>query len=211
MATGRFICFEGGEGAGKSSALVHVADHLWQLGHRVVMTREPGGTPEGTALRALLLASDGPAWEPAAEHLLMAAARIQHVQRVIRPAMAEGAIVICDRFVASTLAYQGAGRGLSADFILKVHAQTTGDLWPDLTLVFDVDPAIGLARSRKRLSDTALDEGRFEGVERDFHDRVRQSFLAQAAEAPERHVVIDAGGPQADVLARAIKAIADRL
>lgn len=204
---GLFVVAEGGEGAGKSSALARIAPRLERLGHAIVMTREPGGTPEGSALRSLLLASDRPTWESAAEHLLMAAARVQHVRRVIRPALERGAVVICDRFIGSTVAYQGAGRGLSQEFILQVHAQTTGNIWPDLTLLFDIDPKIGIARSRKRLHETESDEGRFEAVELAFHERVRACYLEQAAANPDQHCVIDASGSQIEVAERALNAV----
>lgn len=207
LARGLFIVAEGGDGAGKSSALACIAAMLQDSRYEVVMTREPGGTPEGIALRSLLLSNDGPAWDPAAEHLLMAAARAQHVRHVIRPAVEEGAIVLCDRFVGSTIAYQGAGRGLSEEFIRLVHSRTTGDMWPDLTLVFDIDPAVGIARSRRRLDDGSVNEGRFEDLDLAFHERVRRSFLDQAAAAPGRHVVIDAARPQDEVAGQAVDSV----
>ncbi len=188
-----FIVFEGGEGAGKTTAMAAVAA---QLGERALVTREPGGTPEGLALRALLLADDAPDWDPTAELLLMVAARVQHVARVIRPALAAGRVVLCDRFVGSTLAYQGAGRGLDSGFILDLHRQAVG-LLPDLTVVLDVDPRVGLLRSERRLAASGQDEGRFEGLDLAFHARVRESFLTQAANL--RSVVIDAAAPAADV------------
>ena len=180
-------------GAGKGSVVASLTAALRAEGHAVLDTREPGGTPEGLHLRALLLAASGTVWEQEAELLLMVAARIQHVRRVIQPALAAGTHVVCDRFVGSTLAYQGAGRGMDPALILDLHRRLVDDTAPDLTVVLDIDPRVGLDRSRRRLAATGLDEGRFEDLALAFHDRVRQSFLAQAAEAPGRSFVIDAG------------------
>ncbi len=189
-----FIVFEGGEGAGKTTAMHAVAA---RLGERALVTREPGGTPEGLALRALLLAGDAPDWDPMAELLLMVAARVQHVTRVIRPALEAGRVVLCDRYVGSTLAYQGAGRGLDERFILELHRQAVG-LLPDLTVLLDVDPRVGLRRSLRRLAAGGQDEGRFESLDMAFHERVRASFLAQAAGT--RSVVIDAAASEEAVI-----------
>ena len=189
---GRFIVIEGGDGAGKGGVVARLASALGDDGCDVLTTREPGGTPEGLQLRGLLLAEAGAVWEQEAELLLMVAARVQHVRRVILPALAAGRHVICDRFVGSTLAYQGGGRGLPEGLIRDLHRQVVDDLWPDLTVLLDVDPLVGLARSRRRLADDAADEGRFEALAVSFHDRVRQSFLAQAVAAPERTAIIDA-------------------
>lgn len=202
--TGTFICLEGVDGGGKSGAVLFLNEALSAAGHDVLVTREPGGTAEGLALRRLLLAEDAFDWLPMAELLLINAGRVQHAQNVIRPAIAGGKIVLCDRFVASTIAYQGAGRGIPQATIREIHHLAVGDLWPDLTVVLDVNPRTGIARSRKRLDDAQVDEGRFEGLDLDFHDRVRQSFLAQAAEHPKAYVVVDAGreveGVHRDVL-----------
>ncbi|MCP4027031.1 MAG: dTMP kinase [Sphingomonas sp.] len=189
---GAFIAVEGVDGSGKSGVARAIVAALQAAGHDVVATREPGGTPQGEALRGLLLAGDDAAWEPRAELLLMTAARVQHAAHVIRPGVAAGRIVVSDRYAGSTLAYQGAGRGMDEALIRGLHATMLDDLWPDLTLVLDLDPAIGLTRSRKRLSDEALDEGRFESLALPFHQRIRASFLAQAAAAPDRHAIIDA-------------------
>lgn len=204
---GRFIAFEGGEGAGKSGAITYVAEQLRQAGHAVVTTHEPGGTPEGQALRALLLSRAGEVWDPAAELLLMTAARVQHVKRVIIPAVGKGAVVLCDRYVGSTLAYQGAGRGLSSDLIADLHHKLVDDVWPDLTIVLDIDPVIGLARSRSRLTEAATDEGRFEALDLEFHRRVRSAFLDQAATSTRPHIVIDTNRPMPKVREEILKAI----
>lgn len=190
--TGRFIVLEGGEGAGKTGAIAFLARELAARGHHVVPTREPGGTPEGKALRALLLAEQGFDWAPEAELLLMNADRVQHLERVVRPALRQGHIVISDRYAGSTIAYQGAGRGLDIERIIDLHRDIQHDFWPDLTIVLDVPPEVGLRRSRRRLADGAIDEGRFEGLDLNFHRRVRQSFLDQAGLMGRHAVVIDA-------------------
>lgn len=206
---GVFLAVEGGDGAGKGGVVAALAAALIAAGHDVLATREPGGTPEGEALRALLVASDGPDWDPRAELLLMTAARIQHVEHVIRPALAAGRIVVCDRWLGSTLAYQGAGRGIPQSDILALHRMMLGDFHPDLVLVIDVDPETGLGRSRNRLVETARDEGRFEAIADDFHARVRDSFRAQAAADPARHRRLDGHPPAATVAAAAITATLD--
>lgn len=194
-SVGKFIVFEGGDGAGKGSALAAVADALATDGHDVLTTREPGGTPEGLELRALLLSAAGAVWDQGSELLLMTAARIQHVKRIIRPAVAAGRIVLCDRFVGSTLAYQGAGRGLPTSVIRDLHTTFVEDVWPDLTVLMDVEARIGIGRSQRRLTQIAVDEGRFEALDLAFHERVRASFLEQAAADADRTIIIDAARP----------------
>jgi len=202
-----FLVLEGGEGSGKTTISAALCSALTESGMDVLATREPGGTPEGTALRALLLAADGYDWDGGAELLLMTAARIQHVKRVIKPALAAGRAVVCDRFVGSTLAYQGAGRGLPLALILDVHARLVGGLQPDLTVCLDIDPRVGLSRSARRLGQGGQDEGRFEALDLAFHQRVRDAFLAQAAADPSRSLVVDAGLPLAEVQAEVIGAV----
>ena len=192
---GRFIVFEGGDGAGKGSALAAVAAALSADGRALLTTREPGGTPEGLDLRALLLSARGSVWDEGSELLLMTAARVQHVRRVIQPALAAGTTVLCDRFVGSTLAYQGGGRGLPGAVIRDLHRVFVDDLWPDLTVLMDVDAATGLGRSRRRLAEAGADEGRFEALDLAFHERVRAAFREQAEAAPDRTIVIDAARP----------------
>ncbi len=200
-----FVALEGGEGSGKTGALAHLGAALGDLPGGVRLTREPGGTAEGEAVRGLLLARGTYDWEARAELLLMAAARAQHVARVIRPAIAAGQVVVSDRYVGSTLAYQGGGRGLPEADIRTLHALSTGDLWPDLTVLLDVDPEIALARGLARLQAAGSREDRFEKLGLAFHQRVRRRFLDQADAAPARHAVIDASRPigqvQADVAA----------
>lgn len=201
------IAIEGVDGSGKSGVARFLAQRLAATGADVLATREPGGTPEGESLRALILAGDDATWDPASELLLMTAARVQHVRRVIRPALDRGQIVVSDRYVGSTIAYQGAGRGISEAFIRDLHVQTVGPVWPDLTVILDLDAVTGLARSRQRLAAAAIDEGRFEGLHLAFHQRIRQSFLDQAALAPASHLVIDASGPADQVQRAALDAV----
>src|SRR5262249_11121850 len=150
-------------------------------------------------------------WTPLAELLLICAARAQHVERVIRPALAEGKVVVCDRYAGSTIAYQGAGRGIPVEQIHELHRIGTGDLWPDLTVILDIDAAKGRGRSLRRLRSESIDEGRFEAPDAAFHERVRRSFLAQAEARPTEHAVIDADRPleqvHADVVQRILAAL----
>lgn len=205
-ARGLFIALEGGDGTGKSGALAHLVADLG-AGDDLLATHEPGATPEGRLLRERLLRRDGLDWTPMAELLLIAADRAQHVERVIRPALDAGRMVITDRYVGSTLAYQGAGRGIPEADIRALHALSTGDLWPDLTVVLDAPPELALRRGLARLAAEASGEDRFEALGLDFARRVRTGFLAQAHAAPARHVVIDATAPLADVQAAVVHAV----
>jgi dTMP kinase len=204
---GRFIVLEGIDGSGKTSALAQLEAALRDDGRDVVATREPGGTAEGAALRQMLLARGSHDWLPMAELLMMTAARVQHVDKLIRPTLARGAVVLCDRFVASTIAYQGGGRGIPVEDVLALHRLAVGDFWPDLTVLLDIDPRAALARSRRRLAAGAIDESRFEDLDLAFHDRVRRSFLGQAAARPAAYRVIDAGQTQAVVAEEVVSAV----
>src|SRR5258707_14304267 len=195
MTRGKFIAFCGGEGAGKSTQIARLARHFEERRQAVLMTREPGGTPEGQHLRKLLLTASAGSWTPLAETLLMVADRAQHIERVIAPALAAGTHVVSDRFVLSTLSYQGAGRGISTALIKELHRQSCFDLWPDLTVIFDIDPAIGLKRSKRRLSRSGSPESRFEELDLEFHQRVRAGFLAEAKASGRDHVVLDPTRP----------------
>jgi dTMP kinase len=206
-ARGLFCVFEGGDGSGKTSVLAQVQAQLAAEGIPALATREPGGTPEGLALRQLLLGDGAYHWTPDAELLLINAARAQHVAKVLAPALAVGGLVLCDRFIGSTLAYQGAGHGIAEERIRALHRYAVGEIWPDLTILLDLDPEQALERSRRRLDAAQSDEGRFEALDLDFHRRVRQSFLEQAARAPQTHVVIDASRPKALVEADALRAL----
>ena len=202
--TGFFVAFEGGEGVGKSTQIGRAAAWLRARGHDVLETREPGGTPLGQELRRLVLDPDGHV-TPRAETLIYAADRAHHVDTMIRPALEAGRVVLTDRYVDSTLAYQGAGRGLLADARV-VTTWATGGLLPDLTVLLDLDPGEGLARAGARSSFDRL-----ESASLAFHEAVRAGFLALAAEAPERYVVLAADAP-AEVLAEQVAAaLAPRL
>lgn len=186
--TGLFITLEGPEGAGKSTNREYLAERLREQGVEVLLTREPGGTPLAERIRELLLA---PSDEPMAvdtELLLVFAARAQHLQQVIRPALAKGSVVLCDRFTDATYAYQGGGRGLSIERIAQLEQFVQGELRPDLTLIFDLPVEVGLARAAAR---GRLD--RFEQEGRGFFEAVRQAYLQRAEQAPQRYRVLDAG------------------
>ncbi len=183
---GFFVAFEGGDGAGKSSQLDHLATWLREIGHEVVLTREPGATELGTKIREVLL--HGEEMDPRAEALLFAADRAHHVSLVVLPALTRGAVVITDRYVDSSVAYQGAGRGFDPDGIAQISRWATGSLLPDLTVVLDVDPAVG--KERRTRSGSAPD--RLEAEDLEFHQRVRHGFLQLAHRAPRRYLVVDA-------------------
>jgi dTMP kinase len=170
-----------------------LANYLKSHGNRVVLTREPGGTPIGDQIRKILLDPANKAIDPAAELLLYAASRAQHLSEVILPALAAGSIVLCDRFSDATLAYQGYGRGLDRKMIRELDRIVTAGMRPDLTLLLDIDAAAGLARARGRNNSRGLEaEARFENEEIAFHERVRQGYLALAKQEPERIRVVDA-------------------
>lgn len=199
---GLFIAFEGGEGVGKSTQIARAAAWLRQAGREVVQTREPGGTPLGGELRRIVLDPAGQV-SPRAEALLYAADRAQHVQAVIRPALAAGHVVLTDRYVDSTLAYQGAGRGLSVEQARVITDWATNGLLPDLTVLLDLDPRVGLARASARSAPDRLEAAAIE-----FHETVRAGFLALAAEHPDRYLVLDAALPADDLAARIRSALA---
>lgn len=187
---GLFISFEGPEGGGKSTQIRRLAAHLSDKSYDVVVTREPGGTPLGESVRELLLGKRHSAMLPETEALLNSAARAQHVAEVIRPALEQGKIVLCDRYLDSTLAYQGAGRGLNVNDLIKLQSFATHDLWPDLTLLLDVPVETGMAR--RVGSGEPLN--RFDADSRAFHERVRAYFLTVASVDPVRWRLIDAQG-----------------
>lgn len=194
--TGLFITLEGPEGAGKSTNRDYLAERLRERGIDVLLTREPGGTPLAERIRELLLAPSGEPMAADAELLLVFAARAQHLQQVIRPALARGAVVLCDRFTDATYAYQGGGRGLPVERIALLENFVQGELRPDLTLIFDLPVEVGLARAAAR---GRLD--RFEQEGRGFFEAVRQAYLQRAEQAPQRYRVLDAGQPLAKVQA----------
>lgn len=196
MSLGFFITFEGGEGAGKSTQIKRLRDTLVGKGYNVVQTREPGGTPEAEKVRDLLVQRDGGEWSAREECLLLYAARAGHVERVIRPALQSGSIVLCDRFSDSTLVYQGYGRGLDLSFIRSLDYLVLDGLKPDLTFVMDIDPTMGLGRSEKRLASAASSkeshEDRFERLDFSFHKRLRDGFLSLAESESNRCILVDA-------------------
>ncbi len=192
---GLFVCFEGPEGAGKTTQARWLADDLRAAGHEVVLTREPGGTPLAEAIRGLVLSQTigGSAMSPATEALLFTAARSDHVERLIRPALAQGKVVICDRFTGSTLAYQGGGRGLDGEALTAAQLLATGGLTPDLTLLLDLPVGDGLAR---RFADRDGDApNRLDAESEAFHERVRATYLRLAGANPATWVVVLADKP----------------
>ncbi|TFF37208.1 dTMP kinase [Pseudomonas sp. RIT623] len=199
--SGLFITLEGPEGAGKSTNREYLAARLREQGIDVVMTREPGGTPLAERIRELLLAPSEEAMAVDTELLLMFAARAQHLAQVIRPALARGAVVLCDRFTDATYAYQGGGRGLPVERIAILESFVQGELRPDLTLVFDLPVEVGLARAAAR---GRLD--RFEQEGQAFFEAVRQAYLQRAGQQPQRYSLLDAAQPLAAVQ-RAIDAL----
>ncbi len=198
---GKFITFEGLDGCGKSTQLEKLAKKLKAQGLSVVVTREPGGTPTGERIRQLLLDTRTSALTPLAELALMFASRAQHIKEVIQPGLAEGRIVLCDRFTDSTEAYQGGGRKLGTEPVLELHRILCGGLQPDFTILMDSDVATSVARARRRNKviqagsrKAERDEGRFEQESRAFFGRVRQAYLAIAAREPHRVALVNARG-----------------
>jgi dTMP kinase len=207
VTRGRFITFEGGEGAGKSTQVKRLAARLETAGHEVVATREPGGSAGAERIRDLVLNGDADRWSPVTETLLMYAARRDHVERVIRPALARGAWVVCDRFADSTRAYQGAAGGTDPGLIAALETHILEDVRPDLTLVFDLPVEVGLQRAYAR----ADGEMRFESKGAAFHERLREGFRAIAAAEPGRCAVIDATAAMDTVEAAVWHAVRGRL
>jgi dTMP kinase len=203
---GRFITFEGIEGTGKSTQIRRLAALLRRRGARVVVTREPGGTPAGESLRGLLLARRR-RWSPRAELLIVNAARVEHVQEVIGPALRRGAWVICDRFTDATLAYQGYGRGLPLREVRAANALAAGGLAPDRTLLLELPARRSLRRARRRSAQRT----RFEDEPEAFHRRVRAGYRALARLEPRRIRRIDASGGRRRVAGRIAEALADFL
>ena len=191
--TGLFVCFEGGDGAGKSTQSRALAEWLTGLGHEVVLTFEPGGTDVGQELRRIVLSPETGELSPRTEALLYAADKAEHVDTLIRPALDRGAVVITDRYVDSSIAYQGAGRVLELAEVTALQRWATADLRPHLTVVLDVEPDHGLGRFDER--------DRIEAEGADFHERARQSFLALAAENPDHYLVLDGRAPVEEIAA----------
>lgn len=197
IAPGRFITFEGGEGAGKSTQVRHLRAHLEQAGIRAIATREPGGSPRAEALRTALLSGKAAGLGAFGEAVLFGAARIDHIDTLIRPALAGGAWVICDRFADSTRAYQGAAGNVKPELIAALESVVVGPVKPDLTFLLDVEPALGLARARARAGDAAAD--RFESEDLSFHRALRRAFLDIATREPDRMKVVNAAWPEHEI------------
>ncbi|MBL4805534.1 MAG: dTMP kinase [Alphaproteobacteria bacterium] len=196
MRQSLFITFEGGEGSGKTTQINHLSSFLSELGQKVITTREPGGTPEAEAIRDLIVQRGAGDWTPMAEVMLLNAARVMHVEKVIKPALDSDKIVISDRFLDSTVAYQGYGHQMDLGDIRAIQKLVLGDMMPDMTIILDIDPEEGLKRSDRRLAGEkfVLDqqEDRYENMELEFHKRLRNGFLEIAKAEPERCHVIDA-------------------
>jgi len=209
--TGRFVTLEGGEGVGKSTQLKALGSALRDRGLNVVETREPGGSPGAEAIRGLLLQGEIERWTAEAEALLFAAARSDHVARTIKPALARGAWVVCDRFADSTRAYQGGAGGVEPALISALEAHVLADVRPDLTLVFDLPVEVGLARAESLAAVEGHAETRFESKGVAFHERLRAAFLAIAKAEPNRCALIDASGSMDEVEAHVWAAVSQRL
>lgn len=206
MMRGRFITLEGGEGAGKSTQRAAIASALRRSGRQVVETREPGGSPGAEEIRDLFVQGEPGRWDRETEALLVFAARRDHLQRLIRPALEQGQWVICDRFADSTYAYQGHGHGVDLESLRSLYHFIAGDLAPDLTLLLDLPAEAGLARAAERGSAQ-----RFEALDLTFHQRVRQGFLLMAAQEPERFALLDASQPPAEVTEAIVRVLEERL
>jgi dTMP kinase len=194
---GRFITFEGGEGSGKSTQIALLAEKLRGIGLNVVVTREPGGSPGAEIIRHVLLAGAGKPFGPAAEAILFAAARDDHVTSVIRPALARGSWVLCDRFIDSTRVYQGILGGVDRTFIHGLERLTVGDARPDLTLILDIPAKMGLKRASKRRGSETAD--RFESEGLDYHEKMREAYRELAGQEPERCMLINASSNKEEV------------
>ena len=205
-AGARFITLEGGEGAGKSTQLRRLSAALGAHGIAQIATREPGGSPGAEDIRKLLVEGEPNRWSALTETLLLFAARADHIERTIRPALANGQWVLCDRFTDSTYAYQGVARGLARETIRRIEAVAIGDFKPDLTLILDLPVDEGLKRAGAR----GPHEARFEKFDGGFHESLRQAFLDLARRAHERCVVVDASGSADDVAGRIWSVVAKR-
>ncbi len=210
---GRFITFEGGEEAGKSTQIRLLAESLRRTGKvgELVTSREPGGSAGAEQIRRLLVTGEPERWTPMAETILHFAARRDHLDRTVWPALARGDWVLCDRFADSTRAYQGHGLGVDLAMIEDLYRAVVGEFAPDLTLVLDIDPADGVRRSGRRLDLFDQDEDRYERMDLSFHRRIRDGFLAIAAAEPDRCAVIDARGDIDAVRALIAKTVRNRL
>jgi dTMP kinase len=211
VTRGRFITFEGGEGAGKSTQVRRLVARLQGMGLEVVATREPGGSPGAEAIRNLVLTGSADRWSPLTETLLMYGARRDHIERTIAPALARGAWVVCDRFADSTRAYQGGAGGVDPALIAALETHILEGANPDLTLVFDLPVDVGLARAEAHATASGHAETRFESKGMAFHERLRAAFRQIATAEPERCALIDAAQPIDEVEAEIWSSIEARL
>ena len=203
-----FITFEGGEGAGKSTAIKRIVEKLTSEGYEIVLTREPGGTPIAEEIRNVILDKKNTAMDPRTEALLYAASRRQHLVEKVIPALKEGKLVLCDRFLDSSLAYQGGARGIGIDTVYNMNLFATEGMLPDLTILFDIKPEEGLARIA---ANSQREDNRLDVEKLTFHNKVRDSFHELAKKFPERFVIVDASKTPDEVFEDAYKAIEDRL
>jgi len=208
MNKGMFITLEGPEGSGKTTAVSAAVEELIKRGYDVIRTREPGGTPIAEEIRNVILDKKNTSMDPRTEALLYAASRRQHLVEKVWPALNEGKLVICDRYLDSSLAYQGGARELGIENVLNVNLFATENTWPDLTLLFDIEPEIGLARINKNAN---REVNRLDLEKLDFHRRVRNTFLSLAERYPERYVIIDASESQEEVAKATLNTILSRL
>ncbi|MFT3999692.1 MAG: dTMP kinase [Rhizobium sp.] len=209
-ANGLFVSFEGGEGAGKSTQIRRLAERLRERGHDVLVTREPGGSPGAEAARHVLLSGAAETFGTRMEAILFAAARNDHVEEVIRPALARGTIVLCDRFMDSSRVYQGVTGNLESDYIEALQRIAVNGVVPDCTLILDIPAEVGLGRARRRASAVAAPD-RFEKEEMQTHEKRREAFLDIAAWEPDRCHVIDAQRPEDDIAAEIAGIVDQRL
>lgn len=203
-----FITIEGPEGSGKTTATNLIVEKLTKQGYQILRTREPGGTPISEQIREVILNKENKTMDARTEVLLYAASRRQHLVEKVWPAIKEGKIVICDRYLDSSLAYQGGARGIGIDNVLNINMFATEETYPDLTLLFDIDPKLGLERIAKNAN---REVNRLDLEKIEFHEAVRNSFLLLAEKYPNRFVVIDASKSLNDVVETAYKAIINRL
>lgn len=203
-----FITFEGGEGSGKSTAIKHIVEQLQKDGFEIVLTREPGGTPISEQIRNVILDKKNTEMDPVTEALLYAASRRQHIVEKIIPSVKEGKIVLCDRYLDSSLAYQGVARKLGIDYVYELNQFATEGLLPDLTLLFDLEPEIGLKRIS---SNSSREVNRLDVEKLDFHHMVRDAFLSLAKRFPDRYVIIDASSSPEKVASDAYEAIRKKM
>ena len=210
MGRGKFITLEGGEGVGKSTQVDRLSKHLKAQDIDVLTTREPGGSPGAEAIRGLLVTGKTDRWDPLSEALLNFAARRNHVENVIKPALDRGAWVISDRFADSTTVYQGIAGGAGEEVIANLYTITLGDFAPDLTLVLDLPAEIGLARSKDRHSASGSSEDRYENMGLEYHENLRHGFQKVVRDNPERCILIDATGAIDDISAAIDAAVTER-